>query len=338
MDLRKVKSSRRFAWHVFAICVGLGVVVVVIVVFTLLTSIFLPTEGGAVSPVIWALATILLLIAVILIAVIATLSKIISVQEAIQRNGARLEQIAELLEKSRSTLTQITQSVRLSEATRAMVFRDADKQTLREAVFDKLQQQDFEATERMIDEIAQRPAYTELSEQLRTESANYRNATDAERVNQVIRHIDKLFENHEWAKASIQIERLIRENSTSDKIKALRQKLVDKKQERKKILLTAWDDAITRQDPDRSIEILRELDMYLTPNEGLALQEAARDVFKTKLHNLGVQFSLAISEKQWAKALQTGQLIVKGFPNSRMAQEIRVKWDVLEQKVAEQAI
>ena len=328
MDLRKAASSRRFAWHIIAIYVGLGVVVI----FTLLTSVFRPAEGGVVSPVIWFLITVLLLVAVI-----ATLSKIISVNEAVQRNGARLEQIAELLEKSRSSLIQITQSVRLSEATRAMVFRDADKQSLREAVFDKLQQQDFEGTEKMIDEIAQRPEYTELTEQLRTESANYRNATAAERVNQVIRHIEKLLENHEWAKASIQIERLIRENPDSEKIKALRQKLIDKKQERKKILLTAWDDAIVRQDTDRSIEILRELDMYLTPNEGLALREAARDVFKTKLHNLGVQFSLAVSEQHWARAMQTGQLIIKSFPNSRMAQEIRERWSVLEQKVAQQA-
>jgi len=116
----------------------------------------------------------------------------------------------------------------------------------------------------------------------------------------------------------------------------MRQKLFDKKQERKKILLTAWDDAVKRQDTDRSLEILRELDLYLTPNEGLALQEAARDVFRTKLHNLGVQFSFAVSEKQWADAFETGCQIVRDFPNSRMAKEIREKIDILEQRVKQQ--
>ena len=77
--------------------------------------------------------------------------------------------------------------------------------------------------------------------------------------------------------------------------------------------------------------------MYLTPNEGLALQEAARDVFRNKLHSLGVQFSLAVSEKQWAKALETGQQIIHDFPNSRMAEEIREKVDVLRQKVEQHA-
>ncbi|MGA1980808.1 MAG: hypothetical protein ABSG99_09685, partial [Sedimentisphaerales bacterium] len=84
------------------------------------------------------------------------------------------------------------------------------------------------------------------------------------------------------------------------------------------------------QATDRSLEILRDLDQYLTPNEGLALQEAARDVFRTKLHNLGVQFSLAVSGRQWAKALETGNEIIRDFPNSRMAEEIREKLDILK--------
>ena len=75
--------------------------------------------------------------------------------------------------------------------------------------------------------------------------------------------------------------------------------------------------------------------MYLTPNEGLALQEGARDIFRTKLHNLGVQFALAVSEKQWSRAFSTGQQIVNDFPNSRMAEEIRERMNVLKQKAAE---
>ncbi len=112
----------------------------------------------------------------------------------------------------------------------------------------------------------------------------------------------------------------------------MRQKLLDKKNERKKVLLAAWDNAINRQDTERSLEILRELDQYLTPNEGLALQEAARDVFKNKLHSLGVQFSLQVSEKRWDKAIQTGQQIIRAFPNSRMSGEIRASMDALKRK------
>jgi hypothetical protein len=77
--------------------------------------------------------------------------------------------------------------------------------------------------------------------------------------------------------------------------------------------------------------------MYLTPNEALALQEAASDVFKTKLHNMGVQFSIAISGKQWSEAYKVGLQIMKAFPNSKMAGEIRSKVVILRQKAAQQA-
>ncbi len=241
-----------------------------------------------------------------------------------------------MLEKNRSVLTQINQNTRLSETAKTMAFRDADRQSLREAVFDKLQQQDFDTAYEIIDEIAHSTIYQELAEQLRAEADKYHDATDAERVNQVIALIEKLFENYQWAKASSRIERLIKDYPKSEEAKAMRQKLLDKKQERKKILLTAWDDAVKRQDTDRSLEVLRELDLYLTPNEGLALQEAARDVFRNKLHNLGVRFSLAISEKRWDEAVKTGERIMHDFPNSRMAEEIREKWNILKQKLKQQ--
>jgi len=64
----------------------------------------------------------------------------------------------------------------------------------------------------------------------------------------------------------------------------------------------------------------------------LALKEAARNVFKDKLHNLGVQFSLAVSGEQWGKAIQIGREIIRDFPNSRMSAEIRERMDVLKQK------
>jgi hypothetical protein len=299
-----------------------------IVLLAFFTDIFRTPQEGAIPQILWLFAALLLLVTVILV-----LSKMFGILNVLQENGTKLEKISGSLEKNRSILTQITQGTRLSERAKAIAFRDADRQALREAVFDKLQQQDFNTTYGIIDEIAHSTGYQELAEQLRAQADRYRDATDTERVNQVISHIEKLLDDHQWAKASAQIERLIVAAPKAEKAKAMRQKLFDRKDERKKILLNAWDDAVKRQATDRSLEILRELDLYLTPNEGLALQEAARDVFKTKLHNLGVQFSLAVSGNLWEKAVNIGQQIVRNFPNSKMAEEIREKMEILKQKV-----
>jgi len=93
-----------------------------------------------------------------------------------------------------------------------------------------------------------------------------------------------------------------------------------------------WDAAVRNDDTDRSLEILRELDHYLTPSEGMALRESASSVFKTKLHKLGVEFSVAVTEQNWNKALMTSEQIVADFPNSRMSQEIRGKIEIIRQR------
>ncbi|MHC4737365.1 MAG: hypothetical protein ACYS9Y_00525 [Planctomycetota bacterium] len=326
MDLRKNKFLWRFKWHIIITYLVLLALVLLLAFLTAGES-----ESGLMSSLIGFVGGSLLLAVVIMILV-----KVFTIPEELRENSEKLEKVAGSLEKIRAALTQVNQNTRLGESAKSIAFRDADKQILREAVFDKLQQQDFDSTNEIIDEIAHSAGYRELAKQLRAEAERYRSATVAERENQVIAHIEKLLENHLWTKASSLIERLIAAYPDSEKAKAMRQKLFDKKSYRKKILLTAWDDAIKRQDTDRSLEILHELDLYLTANEGMALQEAARDVFRTKLHNLGVQFSFAVSERQWDKALEIGRQIVQDFPNSKMAQEIREKMDILKRRVEQQ--
>ncbi len=325
MDLEKNKLSGQFKWYVIIICITTAAVVLL----TIFTDIFQAQKASLILQLIPSVVSLIILAALLFI-----IPSILKAFGTLGENGARLDKIVEATEKNLSILAQINQSTRLSETAKAIASREADRQSLREAVLEKLHQQDFNGTYEIIDEIAHATVYKELAEQLRTEADKYRAATDAERLKQVIAHIEKLFENYQWLNASTLIEKLIKTDpAAAEKGKELRQKLVDKKQERKKVLLSAWDDAIRRQATDRSLEILRELDQYLTPNEGLALQEAARDIFKSKLHSLGVRFSLAVSGKQWDKAMETGNEIMRDFPNSRMAEEIREKIDILKQKV-----
>jgi len=328
MDPRKDRPSWEFSWRIVVIYAGLMVLALVLVVVTFLTDLFETPKEGQIPYFVW-----LPVASVLLIAVITMLSKILKILDRLQDNSTRLERTIDALEKNRSILTEINQSTRLSEAAKAIVFRDADRQSLREAVLDKLQQHDFDTAYEIIDEIAHRAGYKELAEQLRAEADKYRGATEAERIDETIADIERLFESYQWARANAEIERLIGVYLDSEEAKAIRQRLLDKKEERKKVLLNAWDDAVKRRATDRSLKILKELDLYLTPEEGLALQEAARDVFKDKLHNLGVQFSLAVSGERWGKALQIGQEIICDFPNSRMSEEIRERMDVLKQKV-----
>jgi len=328
MDSASDGFVRKYKWHIVIICAALAVVVVLM--FT--TDLFEPSETSLLRQMILMLGALMFLVALL-----TMLSRVFKILDALKDNSAKLENLAGALEKISTGLAQINQSTRVSEAAKAIAFRDVDRMSLRQAVFEKLQKQDFAAAEQLIAEIAKRPEYSDLAVQLKEQTEKYRTATDQERISQVIANVEKLIDRCQWARASSQIEELIKTYPDDERAKAVRRELIEKKQERKRILLAAWDDAVQKQETDRSLEILKELDMYLTPSEGLALQEAARDVFRTKLHNLGVQFSIAVTERQWATALDVGQQIIEDFPNSRMAEEIREKLDVLRQNVQMQS-
>jgi hypothetical protein len=322
MDTEKDGGIWQFKWHILVIATTL-VAVVILAVFTRLFE-----NVAGVRNLVFLLGSL-----TFLAALLAMLSRVSGIVNAMRENSAQMQEASKALESIRDSLLEINHSTRVSEAVKAIAFRDEDKQSLREAVFDKLKQRDFAGAYEIVDEISTRSEYRDLARDLRRQVNEYRDATEEERIDQAIAHIETLFASAHWAKASIQIEALIKTHPQSEKAKAMRQLLVDRKEQRKRTLLAAWDDAVKRQETDRSLEILRELDMYLTPNEGLALQEAARDVFKTKLHNLGVQFAMAVSDKQWGHALGVGQEIIRNFPNSRMSEEIREKLSVLEQNV-----
>jgi hypothetical protein len=322
MDSEKDNQLWQFKWHILMI----GATLAVVLLLAVFTKLFENT--AAVRDLVFLLGSL-----VFLVALLTMLSRVSGIVSTLRDNSEHMAEATKALENIRASLAQINQSTRISDSVKAIAFRDQDRQSLREAVFDKLKQHDFVGAYEVIDEITNHGEHHGLGEELRQQVDQYRSATEGERIDQAITHIRMLFEGARWVKASMQVEALIRSHPHSEKAKAMRQELVDRKEERKRILLAAWDDAIQRQETDRSLDILKELDMYLTPSEGLALQEAAKDVFKTKLHNLGVQFAMAVSDKQWGNALGIGQQIVRDFPNSRMSEEIRQKLDVLQQNV-----
>jgi hypothetical protein len=324
MNLEKEENETPYKWYF--VFVLLAIIVVSILIFT--TDIFQASGSILSGQLVIVLGALIFLIAVLVI-----LSKVIKIFDALRDNSKRMEELTAALEKIHSGLAQINHSTRISETAKAIAFRDADRQSLRQAVFEKLQAQDFDAALELTDEISMQPEYVDLAQELQVQVDKYRNATHQERLNQMIANIEKLFDECQWIKASTQIEGMIRAYPESEQAKAMRQTLLNRKLERKKILLAAWDDAIQNRETDRSLEILKELDQYLSSNEASALQEAASDVFRTKLHNLGMQFSMSVTERRWAEALDIGEKIMQDFPNSKMSEEIYSKMEILRRNV-----
>jgi hypothetical protein len=320
------KATGEYKRWIVAGYVGLMVLGAAVASLVLFTHVFDKSSLGSILQWMWV---------VIVPAVILMLAKVFKILEAVQENNAKLERMIEALEKNRAILGRMEEGIRLSDTARFVLYREADRQSLRKAVLEVLKADGADAAVKLTEQIGARAGYAQFAERLKTELMARDDTPAREQLNQAIEAIEELLEKRDWPRASVQIEKLIGAYPKSDQARGLRQKLADKMEARKKLLMTSWDDAVQRGATDRSLEILKELDQYLTPSEGLALQESAKDVFKTKLHNLGVQFSLAVSSRKWEQAVEVGEQITRDFPNSKMADEIRQKMDLLRQKVGQ---
>ncbi len=316
----------RLGWH------WLFLVLITGAIGTSIAAYLITYKNPEMVSIVWFLIPGLLFAIVAVVAVFAVLLLTYENVRSIKDNAEKLDTMVELTNRNRELLTQMARNIRLSDTAKEIAFRDTIRMELAEAVLTKLHQHDFDSTNKLIDAMAKQAEYLDLAEQLRLTAQKFRDGTEEERINQIITHIDELCSEYHWGQASAKIARLIKDFPESQKAKNMVTRLYECKDKRKRELLTAWDEAVKNQETDRSLEILKELDLYLTPTEGLALQESAISVFKTKLHNLGMKFSLAVTEKKWQKALEAGEQIVSDFPNSKMAHEIRGKMDILKQR------
>ena len=328
---RKHRHSWRFRWHsIFASAALLAVFFLIIAHLGLSAEENSPLRQGLIK------TAMVLFGAAGLYAVFAGLLLLHEVVESLKLNSEKLENLVEMQSRGNKLLMQVSQAIRLSDTAKEIVYRDAEQMELGEAALSKLHQHDFSDAEAMIEAMGKYPKYQDLADRLHKKSEKYHSATEEGRIGQIILHIEDLFEQKLWIQAAAQIENLIHNFPYSEKAKAMPARLQVRKDRHKRELLADWDQAVRNKETDRGLEILKELDLYLTPNEALALQESASTVFKTKLHNLGVEFSLAVAEQDWKKASQTGKEIVQRFPNSRMAAEIRGKMDILLERAKQE--
>ena len=127
-------------------------------------------------------------------------------------------------------------------------------------------------------------------------------------------------------------QRILQAIPDNAKIAAMPQKIEAARIRHKRDLLQTYGELVRKNDIDGSIELLKQLDRYLSPQEAAALQDSARGIFRAKLHNIGVQFAIRVAEGQWAEAVASGEEIIQNYPNSRMAHEVRAKLDLLRQR------
>ena len=251
--------------------------------------------------------------------------------------SGRLQSMESLLSDSAANTREALGLASLSDKAKSLIFRERELEAMREAIHDDMIRQNYENAEAMIDQIEQEFGYAEEAQRLRQEVSESRKATLDEKIDAAIGRIQSLLDSHDWNRALRESHRIMRLFPDIEKVSSLPQRVANAQAKHKRRLLQEYGQAVRKNDIDRGVELLKELDLYLTRQEAAALQESARGVFRARLHQLGVQFAISVNDQQWAEAIAAGTEIIREFPNSRFAHEVRQKMPLLRAKVKAEA-
>lgn len=273
--------------------------------------------------------------AVILIMSIAPI--LFKMEATLSRELEELRDFREGVSRKFATLDSIAESTRISDSAKSLAHRDQELDALRHSIRSDIRSERWEAALSLIDEMERRFGYREEADRIREELDDARNAKIETRLVEAMAMIENHFLSHEWDRAQHEIDRMMAALPNEPRVLALTDRLHSARELHKQELKASWEDAVRRSDTDHAIDVLKELDQYLSPAEAQALQASARNVFKEKLLLLGIQFRFAATERRWQDALDIGLDLIREFPNARMANEVRGLLDTLRERARQVA-
>ena len=284
----------------------------------------------------WADGLPVIGVGAVLVVLSLSMSLLAAVLLKVESSARRLDQAVADIQDSvkllHAPLGSLAAEAHISDGTRSVIHRSKEREALRNAARADILKGDWEMAYFIIDQMERRFGLREEAAALRSELEQARQDTIEVKIDEALEHIRNLFKIHDWERAETEIARLTRLLPDNEQVQSLGRQMQAARQAHKQELLAEWDAAVARSDVDRGIEVLGDLDPYLTREEAAKLADSARDVFKARLVNLGVQFSLAVSEQRWRDALEVGLQIQDEFPNSRMAREFAQNVDVLRRR------
>ena len=231
-------------------------------------------------------------------------------------------------------LRSINERLLISDVAKQIAYRDKEFEALKQAIRRDIDHRNFDAAMVLATRISKNYGYLEESEMFREEIIAARTAEVDHKVTESIESLEAILAKHEWEHASREAGRIQRLFPDTPLVKDIHRRVSAAREQHKRDLEREFLTAAERDDVERALDLLKELDRYLTPAEAEPFRETARGVIGKKRDNLGVQFKLAVQDKEWVTAVRSGEQIIKEFPNSRMADEVRSMLDLLRERAA----
>lgn len=252
-----------------------------------------------------------------------SVSVLFKIEANLFRSHDVLLDIQELLRVQNSHLVEIAENVQLSDATKSIARREKERKALHDAIQEEILRGNWDAAYYLVDELEKRYGYRHESAKLREEVDSWRGKAKEQRLAQGLAQVEAAVKRYDWREARTLAAQVVQVFPDNDRAKGLEQWIRDAFTNRKQQLLRAWQESIDNHQVEKSLELLKQLDHYLTAEEAQNLREPVRGLFKERLQGLGSQFTAAYKARDWDTALASAERIQLEFPTSKMAEEVR---------------
>ncbi len=248
----------------------------------------------------------------------------------VQASGRSERELARLA----TAIDTMVSEAGLSESAKRVLHRKEERELLRRAIEQDILARDFDAALVLVNELADRFGYRSDAESFRTRIERAKSQTTEEQVSEAIHAFHQLLKEHRWEDAYAEAGRVQRLFGDHHRTRNMRERVDDARTAYRAQLERRFLETAEAQDADAALEILKELDHYLTPAEAEPFAEVARGVISKSRENLGSRFKLLVQDHEWNAAMGVGQQIIEEFPNTRMAAEVRELMPKLRERAA----
>jgi len=208
---------------------------------------------------------------------------------------------------------------------------------LRRAIEEDISNEDWQAANVLVSEMRERFGYREEAEEFLARIDRSRAEGQNRRITEALDHFQAVLDACDWASAYAEAARITRLFPESHRTRGLEVRVRKAWDSHKQMLERSFLEAAGAGRVDDAMQLLKDLDIFLNPDEAAPLQEVARGVINKARANIGLQFKLAVQDHDWITAVQVGETIIDEFPNTRMAEEVRQRIDVLRARASQAA-
>lgn len=235
----------------------------------------------------------------------------------------------------RRTIEALRENSMLSDNAKRVLFRDRELDMLRNAIEDDIARADYNAAITLCDEMSALFGQRQEAEAFRSRIAQARAQQYELEVQAAVDQFDASLEEHNWAMVHQQAARIRRLYPDSHIVGDMDFRIESARNKHKTELESRFLEAAEKDDPATAMELLKQLDRYLSRGEAQRLTTVAQGVILRHREGLGHAFRRAVSEHRWAEAADLGEAIMAEFPNSQMASEVRSMLDVLRSRAGQ---